>query len=116
MEKSDRDQDSLWVLRLDVASARVLLWLGSAGAADDLRPEVHLYLYDRYWRLGVCHQRAGRFKKATDLKARAEHHWRMSGGDEPPVAAATAMRPPRPSFRALAFRGRTSHSSGDDAA
>ena len=116
MKKREEPEESIWGLRVDLASAKALLWVGLRSESSDLRPEVHLYLYDRYWRLGVCHEKAGRIRKAREFKARAEHHWRLWGGGGPPVAVATAMRPQRPSARTLAFGGSGPQSSDDDAA
>jgi hypothetical protein len=85
---------SLWSLRLDLVSAHLLVWIASVGRDADLRPETHLYLFDRYSRLAELQSRRGRVSKARILRAKAEEHYRAGGGDGPPYAAAMAM--PRP--------------------
>jgi hypothetical protein len=61
-----------------------------------LRPEVHLYLADRYGRLARHHQRCGHASRASALNQKAEKHYRLGGGGEPPPAVAMAMPGPRP--------------------
>ena len=87
--------DSLWSLRFDLLSAKLLVWVASIGRDADLRPETHLYLYDRYWRLAQAHARNGREARARMLRAKAEEHYRAAGGDGPPYAAAMSMPRPR---------------------
>jgi hypothetical protein len=82
-------------LRADLATAHGLLWLARAPGAE-LHPEVHLYLYDRYWRLARYHERRGNKQKALRLRAKAAEHWRHTGDDGPPFAVALAMPVPRP--------------------
>jgi hypothetical protein len=90
------DTDSLWSLRLDLVSAKLLVWLASAGRDGDLRPETHLYFFDRYARLADVHSRRGHEARARALRAKAEEHYHASGGDDgPPYAAAMAMPRPR---------------------
>jgi hypothetical protein len=95
--------DSIWKLRADVVSTRALLWIAGAGRNGDPIPDVHLYLYDRYWRLAKHHEAAGHGRRAAQLRSRAVWHWRQAGNDGPPFAAAMAMpRPESSSFtRAL---------------
>ncbi len=88
--------ESLWRLRADVVSTRALLWVAGAGRYGDPTTEVHLYLYDRYWRLARHHERLGHHRRATALRAKAEAHYRCSGHDGPPFEAALAAAPPRP--------------------
>jgi hypothetical protein len=85
---------SLWSLRLDLVSAHLLVWIASVGRDADLRPETHLYLFDRYSRLAELQSRRGRELRARALRAKADEHYRAGGGDGPPYAAAMAM--PRP--------------------
>lgn len=89
--------DSLWSLRLDPVSAKVLVWLASVGRDADLRPETHLYFFDCYSRLAEVHSRRGHEARARMLRAKADAHYQASGGDSdgPPYAAAMGMpRPP----------------------
>jgi len=88
---------SLWTLRLDLLSAKALVWIASMGREADLTPEAHLYLFDLYCRLAELHRTRGRTAKAMRLQAKAEAHYRAGGGGEgPPYAAAMAMPRPRP--------------------
>jgi hypothetical protein len=87
--------DSLWSLRFDLASAKLLVWIAAVGRDAHLRPEAHLYLFDRYSRLAQVYRRRGNEAKARALGARADEHYRASGGDGPPYAAAMAMPRPR---------------------
>jgi hypothetical protein len=107
------ERESIWGLRLDLVSAKVLLLLGSSPSDEDLEPSVHLFFYDRYWRLAVLHEAAGRNERAAMLRAGAEYHFAFCRGG-PPDQAATA-RAPRPSMRALAF-GRRDRDYHDDVA
>jgi hypothetical protein len=86
--------DSLWTLLIDVASARLLVWIASVGRNAELTPQAHRYFADRYRRLALCYETRGRFDRAKRLRREADEHWRRSGDDEPPYAAAMAM--PRP--------------------
>ena len=91
--------DSLWQLRFDVVWVLGLLSLASAGRKTEPKPEVHLYLGDRYWRLAEYHSKRRATQKAERLRAKAEHHLRMGGWDPLPPAAAMAMPVPRrPTF------------------
>lgn len=87
---------SPWRLRWDLASTHVLVWLAHPSAGGELRPEVHLFLADRYGRLARHHQRLGHPKRAVALDHKAEEHFRLGGGDWPPPAVAMAMPLPRP--------------------
>jgi hypothetical protein len=80
-----------------------------------LAPEVHLYFYDRYWRLALHHERRGHREKARRLRVKAAEHYAHTGHDGPPFAAALAMPVPRPPLftRAVAMRRLT---PPDDAA
>ena len=109
------ENDSIWRLRLDLASAKALMLVGASSAEDDIDPNVHLFFYDRYWRLASLHEKAGRTRRAAALRARAEHHFVFCRGGGPPYQAATAARAPRPSIRTLAF-GRDTRDNPDDAA
>ncbi|HKQ60480.1 MAG TPA: hypothetical protein VJS92_04295 [Candidatus Polarisedimenticolaceae bacterium] len=52
--------NSAWRLRRDIVSIRALLWLTRSSGRGEPTPDVHLYFYDRYWRLAQHHARAGR--------------------------------------------------------
>jgi hypothetical protein len=86
---------SIWALWLDLLSAKALVWLASVGRDADLTPAAHVYFFDRYHRLAHYHRTDGRHGRARRLQAKADEHYRASGGsDGPPYAAALAM--PRP--------------------
>ena len=95
MQKTERRTDSLWSLRLDLMSARALVWMAIVGRDADLTPDAHLYFADRYGRLARCYQAHGRPTRAAQLQVKADLHYQMGGGDVPPYAAAMAMPRPR---------------------
>ena len=102
---------SVWLLRADVASTRALLWIAGAARNSEPTPEVHLYLYDRNWRLAEHHERVGHKRRAATLRRRAETHYRQSGHDGPPYAAAMSLPLPRPR---VFTRAVASDSKGND--
>jgi len=104
----------IWRLRVDVLSTHALLWLAGAGRTGEPVPEVHLYLYDRYWRLAKYYERRGNARKAAAMRSKAEVHYHDSGHDGPPFAAVAMQRPARPSRTPAAMNPRESDS--DDAA
>jgi hypothetical protein len=89
-------EPSLWQLRWDLVSTRVLVWLVHPTEDRVLRPEVHLFLADRYGRLARQHARLGHTRRASELDQKAESHFRLGGGIEPPPAVSMAMALPRP--------------------
>ena len=93
-----RPEYRAWELRGDLVVTNALLWVVTVRRAGPLKPEVHLYLYDRYWRLAEYYQRRGKRKKAAQLYEKAEEHYRRSGRTGPPFAAAMAMPRPRSPF------------------
>ena len=86
--------DSLVRLRLDIASARVLVWLVSVGRHVELTSEADLYFFDRYQRLADCYRRRGREVRARAMQLKADEHARNGGWDGPPYAAAMSMSRP----------------------
>ena len=90
--------DRPWGLRSDLVVTNALLWVVSVRRAGEPKPEVHLYLYDRYWRLAEYYRGHGNRKKAARLYEKAEAHYRRSGRPGPPFAAAMAMPRPRSPF------------------
>ena len=89
------NQPSPAQLRLDVLWAKGLLWLASSGRLATPRPEVHRYLYDRYWRLAAHHERRGATRRAERLHSLAGFHYRAAGMNEPPPAVAVALPAPQ---------------------
>ena len=89
------EMDSKWRLRYDLITGLALLWVASAGRAASAKPEVHLYLADRYARLAHCHASRGAHTKAERLRSKADVHYRQAGPIGPPPAAALAMPVPQ---------------------
>ena len=108
---------SWWRLQADVAWGRVLLAIATMpheGAA--VRPEIYLFLGDRYWRLAHRHFVHGRQKNAERLVRKARGYFRAGGGPEPPPLAAASMPiPVAPSFTS-AIGGARRAGGSDDAA
>src|SRR5262249_45194585 len=113
--RQSESKDRPWRLRADLLTTHGLLWVTRAGRGYELKPEVHLYFYDRYWRLAQYHERRGAKKKAIRLRAKAEAHYRRSGHDGPPFAAALAMPVPRPSLFTSAMATRSTDHPNDAA-
>src|SRR4029077_12424040 len=80
-------------LLLDIASMKIFVWiLGHNGELLDS----HLFFFDRYSDLADYHRQQGRIAKADRLAAIAEAYFQAApDDDEPPEAAAMAMRVPR---------------------
>ena len=118
MSTAESPKESPWRLRADLVSARVLLWVASAGRRGEPTPEVHLYLFHRYWYLADHYAHHGKIRKARRLRAKATAHFKRGGGGGPggpPFAAALAMpRPMRPTFIDAVSKRRLPR--GDDAA
>jgi hypothetical protein len=87
---------SPWRLRFDIVVVAGFARMVCLGREGRLSPELHMFLYDRYWRLGKWHEARGRARRAQALKSRALHHWEETGYDGPPFAAALAMPVPLP--------------------
>jgi len=88
-------KDSISGLRLDLMTAKILVWVVSVGRDADLTNEAHLYFFDRYQRLAEHHRRRGHEARARQLQAKADDHYQLGGGDGPPYAAAMGMPRPR---------------------
>lgn len=81
-------------LRVDLVWAKGLLWLASSSRFATPKPEVHRFMFDRYWRLADHHKRHGAMGRAARLRALAEYHYQAGGLDDPPPAVAVAMAVP----------------------
>jgi hypothetical protein len=90
------ENPSAWRLRYDVLSVRVMLLLVGGIWQEDLKPEVHLFLGDRYQRLADHVARRGARERASRLSQQARWHYAKAGFDDFPRAAALAMPVPRP--------------------
>ena len=107
---------SAWRLRYDLFTVHALLRAAQAfSAGSQPRPEIHLFLADRYERLSIVHQRRGNSVRARELADKAEWHYAEGGFDDPPRAAAMGMPRPRPPVFTDA-RARSTKSHPDDAA
>jgi hypothetical protein len=89
------EPEPIWRVRADLLSTKALLWVAGAGRGGEPTPDVHLFLYDRYWRLAVHHEQCGHKRRAERFRSKAELHYRLSGHDGPPFAAAMAVARPR---------------------
>src|SRR6186997_1555387 len=83
--------DSKWRLRYDLITGLALLWVASAGRPNSAKPDVHLYLAERYARLANCYSSTGAHTKAERLLNKADFHYRQAGPTGPPPSAALAM-------------------------
>jgi len=107
--------DSVTGLRLDVMTAKALVWLVSVGKDADLTSEAHLFFFDRYQRLAKYHRLRGHAARARQLQAKADEHYELGGGEGPPYAAAMGMPRPR-RWLSVDAVGRSQVSGPDEAA
>jgi hypothetical protein len=107
--------DSPWPLRLDLISAKALVWVATAGRDVELTRQAHIFFFDRYQRLAQFHKRHGHYAAFKRLQAKADEHYRASGGTDPPYAAAMAMPRPRRWITADAVARQHAHDSNDAA-
>jgi hypothetical protein len=85
---------SPWQTRFDLAFAHGLRLVGW-GELAEVRPDLCLFLADRYWRLADYHRVQGRERAARRLEQKAERYFVEGGGeDPPPTAVAVAMPVP----------------------
>ena len=115
MKTRGKSRDSIPGLSVDLLTAKVLVWVASAGRDAELTSDAHIYFFDRYQRLAECHRRRGHGARARRLQAKADEHYRLGGGDGPPYAAAMGMPRPRHWFATDAV-GRHHPDGPDDAA
>ena len=99
-------KESISEVRLDLASAKVLVWIASVGRDAELTADAHIYFFDRYQKLADYHRQRGHAGRAHKLQQKADEHYRLGGGDGPPYAAAMGMPRPRHWFTADAVSGR----------
>ena len=106
-------QPSVWKLRADIFTVRLMVWVSVVGQDAEPRPEVHLFLADRYGRLSQVYAHCAPVK-ANRLREKAHLHYAAAGIRPLPPAVAAAMPVPRPPIFTNA-RGRRFPPS-DDAA
>ena len=92
---SDSRTESISGLRLDLMTAKVLVWVASVGRDVELTSDAHIFFFDRYQRLADHHRRLGHAARAARLQTKADEHLKLGGGDGPPFAAAMGMPRPR---------------------
>jgi len=111
------NEPSTFELRLDIVWISLLVKLLTVGHGGEAKPEVHLFLGDRYSRLSDFQERRGAKRNAARLRAKAETHLRLGGWEPtlPPAAAMVMPVPDRPALRDLIGR-RFEHRPPDDAA
>lgn len=95
MKARSPKNESISDVRLDLASAKVLVWIASVGRDAELTAEAHIYFFDRYQKLADYHRQRGHVARAHKLQEKADEHYRLGGGDGPPYAAAMGMPRPR---------------------
>jgi hypothetical protein len=107
---------SWWRLQADVAWGRGLLSIATMREGAAVRPEIYLFLGDRYWRLARRHFVRGRQKTAERLVRKARLYFRACGGPElPPLGAASMPIPEAPSFTSAIGGARGAGGSNDAA-
>src|SRR5262249_15882083 len=116
MSARNQPVDSLLSLSLDVASAKVLVWIASVGRDAELTSDAHIYFFDRYSRLAHTIGRVVTWRKPGDFRSRVTSTLGPEVGDHrPPYAAAMATaRPSR--FVTIDTIGRRRVDGPDDAA
>ena len=99
MKSQDQKTESISGVRLDLVTAKVLVWVASVGRNVELTSEAHIYFFDRYQRLADHQRRRGHLARARTLQTKADEHFKLGGGDGPPYAAAMGMPRPRNWFQ-----------------
>jgi len=56
MPTSPPRSQSHWALVVDLLSAKAMVWAVRMGRDADLKPEAHVYFFDRYSRLAEYHR------------------------------------------------------------
>ena len=110
------DNTSAWQLRYDVLSVRAMLFCVGGITQEHLKPEVHLFLGDRYERLADHYAKRGLLTRARRFGKRASWHYEQGGFDDSPRAAALAMPVPRPRIFTDARSRFLGRGGSDDAA
>ena len=93
MHNRSEKTPSILSVRLDVVSARVLVWVASVGREGSLTDDAHRYFASRYLELASHHRQRGRIARAAHFEEKARYHG-YTGGGHPPRAAAMGL--PRP--------------------
>jgi len=101
------NEPSPFELRLDIIWVSLMVQVLTVGQRGEAKPEVHLFLGDRYMRLSDRNERKGAKRKAARLRFKAERHLRLGGWEPtlPPAAAMAMPVPDRPALRDLIGRG-----------
>jgi hypothetical protein len=109
-------EPSWWRLHADIAWGRSLLAIATMHERASVRPDIFLFLGDRYWRLARRHFVEGRQRDAQRLVRKARMYFMAGGGPEPPPLSAASMPIPEvPSFTWAFGAARGSGRSNDAA-
>ena len=92
---TEEKNESISGVRLDLVTAKILVWIATIGKDAELTSEAHIYFFERYQRLADYHRRRGHAARAGRLQAKADQHFELGGGEGPPYAAAMGMPRPR---------------------
>ena len=101
-----RHQSDRWRLRRDIAWARALLALVTIPGVTSTLPEVHYFLFDRYFRLSELLRERGATRRAEKLRLAALWHYERSGVEGPPPASGFTLPAPPPATFTWAVAGR----------
>ena len=85
-------------LRLELLSAKILVWIATVGREVELDPETHLYLADVHFRLADAYAAARKLKASRRHRDLANQHAAAGPSTPLPPAAAMAMPVPQPYF------------------
>jgi hypothetical protein len=85
---------SPWEARADLAFGHGLRVL-AFGTLAEARPDICLFLADRYWRLADWHAAQGHEATARRLRVKGDRYWIAGGGQDPPPLAVAAAMPVR---------------------
>lgn len=107
---------SIWRLRVDIVSARILLWFAGAGRTGEPNPGAHLYLADRYSWLAERYRQRREIQKSERFAVKASWHFSAAGRDDPPAAVAVAMPIPTSPVNTHAVARNVDAADPDDAA
>jgi hypothetical protein len=107
---------SWWRLQSDVAWGRALLAIATMREGGAVKPDIYLFLGDRYWRLARRQFFRGRQKNAQRLVRKARLYFKAGGGPEPPPLAAASMPVPEPPSFTSAVGGARGVGGSNDAA
>ena len=101
-------------LRIELLSARALLWLASAGRDVELKPETSLYLADLHFRVAAAYKDGRKFVLSRRYRTLA-NKYAAAGPPQPPRPAAAMAMPIPTNFTFTDARGTVVDYDSDDA-